>query len=252
MPRRLRGTRFPSPWLFLLTTCALGALGGGEAFAWAPETRIRLTDEAVRMMPPSLRLALERHRRPLLRGMLDPSTAEDSAEHRPPSAGTLDASLAEAVAALRDALEVGAPFETVAECFGRIAHFVADAGFPPATGSGDARRYKHFAGFCESRRGRFPVVFYGHAGPTASGNEYSDWARAMIARSRSDDRTLAQAYAAAGSPPRADAFDDRSVPFAIGSLSYSRTFTDIVRVWLSAWREAGGDLGRTPYLVPPR
>ena len=46
------------------------------------------------------------------------------------------------------------------------------------------------------------------------------------------------------------AFDDRSVPFAIGSLSYSRTVTYIVRAWLAAWDGAHGDLGRTPYMRP--
>ena len=40
------------------------------ALAWAPETRVRMVDEAVRLMPASLRKALESHRERLLRGML--------------------------------------------------------------------------------------------------------------------------------------------------------------------------------------
>ena len=71
-------------------------------------------------------------------------------------------------------------------------------------------------------------------------------------RSRADDADLARAYAAAGDPPAESAFDERSVPFAIGSLAYSRSVTDIVRVWLTAWAEAHGDLGYTPYRNPER
>jgi hypothetical protein len=56
------------------------------------------------------------------------------------------------------------------------------------------------------------------------------------------------AYAAAGEPPKPAAFDDRSIPFAIGSLSYSHSINNVVRVWLAIWRIAGGDLGRTPYM----
>ena len=36
-----------------------------------------------------------------------------------------------------------------------------------------------------------------------------------------------------------------------GSLAYSRTVTLVVRAWLAAWRQAGGDVGRTPYLEKP-
>ena len=57
-----------------------------------------------------------------------------------------------------------------------------------------------------------------------------------------------RAYAAAGDPPHPSAFDDRSVPFAIASLSYSHAITDVARAWLAAWSQAGGDVGRTPYL----
>ena len=39
-----------------------------------------------------------------------------------------------------------------------------------------------------------------------------------------------------------------SVPFAVGSLSYSHSVNDIVRAWLITWNAAGGDMGRTPYL----
>jgi hypothetical protein len=67
---------------------------------------------------------------------------------------------------------------------------------------------------------------------------------------RAEDEGLARAYAAAGGAPGTEAFDDRSIPFAVGSLSYSHCVTDIVRVWLAVWRLAGGDMGRTPYMEP--
>jgi hypothetical protein len=34
----------------------------------------------------------------------------------------------------------------------------------------------------------------------------------------------------------------------VASLQYSRTVTDVARVWLAAWAQAHGDLTRTPYL----
>ncbi len=219
------------------------------AAAWAPETRASFVDEAVRLMPASLSKALEHHRRPLLRGMLSPMTGEDGAQHRPPWAeGTLDAQIEAEVAALAAAVERAAPFEEIAERFGALAHYVADAGFPPGVTDGDgATHYEHFKAFCHARSERFPVVFYGHEDAQLAARDYRGYAASVMRRAMLDDRTLSRTYAEAGDPPHPSAFDDRSVPFAVASLSYSHTFTDIVRVWIAAWDQVGGDMARTPY-----
>ncbi len=225
--------------------------GAAPAAAWAPETRIRMAEQAVRMMPASLRLALETHRDPLLRGVLEPLTDEDGAAHRPPWAGGgLDAAIEQRARALVASVEQPAPFRTIARNFGALAHFVMDAGFPPAMTPGAGRRDAHFRAFCESRREKFPLVFYGHADEALDRGAWREFATSVMERSRHEDAQLARAYAAAGEPPDPAHFDDRSVPFAVASLSYSRTVTHIVRAWIAAWREAYGDMGRTPYLQP--
>jgi hypothetical protein len=227
-------------------------LAAAPALAWTPQTRVRMIDDAVRLMPASLRQALGSYREPLLAGMLGPLEREDDAAHRPPSSGgALDASVERVAGELATVLAQPTDFASVAERFGQLAHFVADAGFPPgAVEAGE--RYAHFASFCESRRERFPLVFYGHSDALLGDLDWRTMAREILARASAEDRTLAEAYAAAGTPPDPAAFDDRSVPFAVGSLAYSYTVTDIVRSWLAAWRDAGGDLGRTPYLTRPR
>lgn len=226
------------------------AVSIGPVAAWAPGTRIRMVEDAVRLMPASLRIAFERQRETLLRGALAPMTDEDGPAHRPPWAGgSLDLTLAHEAEALEQALARPDSFAALARRFGLLAHYVADAGFPPtAGGDGDAARYAHFAGFCDSRRERFPIVFYGHDDPALGRGDWRAFALRVLGDGRRDDAELARAYAAAGDLPDPAAFDDRSVPFAVGSLAYSRTITDIVRAWLSAWERAGGDLGRTPYL----
>ena len=223
-------------------------LGGSPAQAWRPETRTRMVDEAVRLMPASLRLALERHREALHHGALKPMTEEDGPAHRPPwYEGTLDSQVAASAGSLVKAVDEAAPFQEVARIFGELAHYVADAGFPPAASGKTGRaRYDDFAGFCESRMERLALVFYGHEDLDLDG--FRAFALRILNRARAEDTELARAYAAAGEPPHPVAFDDRSVPFAIASLSYSRSITDIVRAWLAVWKQAGGDMGRTPYL----
>lgn len=223
------------------------------AVAWTAPSRVRMVDEAVKMMPASLRLALEHYREPLVRGMLDSMTAEDDPHHLPADAGgTLDREIERRAKSVIDAVETAASFAEVARAFGTLAHFVADAGFPPgAAGKDGARIYRPFASFCESRRERFPLVFYGHPDADLARDDFAAFARRVIAASRAEFLPLARAYAEDAKAPDPAAFDDRSVPFAVASLAYSRSVTDIVRAWIAAWRLANGDLRRTPYLDKP-
>jgi len=224
-------------------------LAWSPAAAWAPETRAHMVDEAVRLMPASLRTALESYREELLRGALEPMVHEDEPAHRPPwDGGTLDATLDHEVRALIDTLGRRSSFSEIARGFGGVAHYVADTGFPPGAGkTGGAERYAHFSRFCDDRRERFPVVFYGHHDDALAAGDWRGFALQVLERANRNDGELARAYAAAGDPPDPAAFDDRSVPFAVGSLAYSRSITDIVRTWLSLWQRAGGDMGRIPY-----
>jgi hypothetical protein len=227
----------------------LATLFSFPADAWAPETRVRMTEAALKLMPASLQLALESHREALLRGALEPLTREDDPEHRPPWAGgTIDAKLVSEVHALVALLADPKSFKEIAGRFGAVAHYAADSGFPPGmTDTEGAGHYRHFANFCESRRERFPWVFYGHDDADLQNFDYAAWVRATMQRARVEDRGLSRAYKAAGDPPHPSAFDDRSIPFAIASISYSKTVTDIARIWIAAWAEAGGDMGYTPY-----
>lgn len=219
------------------------------AAAWQPATRVRMADDAVKLLPASLRLAMGGYHQELLRGVLGPMTAEGRPEHLPPwDGGTLDATIEQRAAALRTALHDERSFGTIVRDFGELAHFVMDAGYPPGVGHDtSAARYENFGRFCQSRREKFPLVFYGHDEEHLAARDFLGFARAVIERAAAEDVALARAYTAAGDPPDPAAFDDRSIPFAVASLSYSRAVTDVVRAWLAVWEAAGGDMGHTPY-----
>ena len=199
------------------------------ALSWTAANRVVMIDDAIKMMPPSLRKVLETRRVDVLRGMLDPLTKEDSLPHRPPSeGGTVDAAVDAAARNLVSGVASQLSFHEVARRFGVLAHFVADAGFPPgAAGASGARRYSHFGAFCETRRSRFPFVFYGHDNRELSTGDFKSFTRSILERARAEDAILDRAYARAGANSDAAEFDDRSIPFAIASLSYSHSVTDI-------------------------
>ena len=230
---------------------SLFSLTAGPVLAWTPETRVQMADEAIKFMPHSLRLALEKHRRSVMRGVLEPMVHEDGPAHQAPWLdGTLDQQLASEAQALVAALGSQTPFERVSEHFGRLGHFVMDASFPPGVGDDGGPRYADFATYCELKLEKFPLVFYGHQDEALAEGDFRRFARRVMDHARVEDSQLSRAYAKSGDTPGVEIFDDRSIPFAVGSLSYSHCVTDIVRAWLAVWRLAGGDMGRTPYLEP--
>jgi hypothetical protein len=208
-----------------------------------------MVDDAVKLMPPSLRSVLEKRRDDVRRGMLLPMTAEDAPAHRPPwDGGTVAASVDAAARDLVSGAETRVSFHDVARRFGVLAHYVADAGFPPAAaGAPGAARYAHFAALCETRRPRFPFVYYPRDDAALAQGDFTAFTLEVLGRARGDDANLSRAYADAPNWTDPAAFDDRSVPFAIASLSYSRSVSDIVQAWLAAWRLCHGDLAGTPY-----
>jgi len=238
----------------LVVACFLFCAAAAPASAWTAATRVVMIDDAIKLMPTTLREVLERRRNDVRRGMLEPMTLEDAPSHRPPwDSGTLPSSVDAAARDLVSGAETRVSFHDVARRFGVLAHFVADAGFPPAAaGASGASRYAHFASLCQTRRERFPLVFYGHDNDALAKNDFKAFTTGVLDRARAEDANLARAYAEAPSWNDPAAFDDRSVPFAIASLSYSRSVTDIVQAWLAAWRLCHGDLGGTPYAAAKR
>jgi hypothetical protein len=211
-----------------------------------------MVDDATKLMPRSLRTLLIRHRESLARAALLPLAEEGTAPHLPPwQDGALPAEVASASRAVTASVDGQRPFEEVAARFGTLSHFVADAGFPPLAGAvGDESRYRHFSSLVSDRLDKIPLVFYGHGDPLLAHGDPAGFAVAVLDQAREEDAELRRAYDAAGPDPDPSAFDDRSVPFALGSLAYSRTVTRIAQAWIDAWQRANGDLGRTPYLDP--
>ena len=233
----------------LLTALFLLGAFAPPAAAWAPAARVRMIDDATRLMPASLRLALTNDREALLRGALEPMADEDGPDHRPASAGgTLEEAIAARHAAVVRGLSEGRPFEEIVRALGELAHFMADAEFPHNAEAGADRRYVFLSAFVEDRRAKFPLVFYGHDDPDLERRDLTGFLHREMKSAARLDGELKATLAAAGPDPRPILFDDRSVPFAVGSLAWSRTVTAVVRTWCDAWRRGGGDLGRTPYL----
>jgi hypothetical protein len=248
----------PAACLLVLPMILCGA--ARPAGAWTPGMDIRVAREAARLMPYSLRGILHAHADEVEQGLKEASADEDSPWHRqdrsqkPPCAA---ARVEEISASIVSMIDGHRPFADVARRMGELAHFIGDLDNPLQVSQGDPREpdyARDYAEYVESNLDRFPLVFYGWKEPALdTGAERAGgvrrFAEQIASRSRVHYGHIGRAYAPDNPEPLARRFDVRSLPFGIGSLSYSHAVTDTAKIWLHVWRKANGDINGTPYLA---
>lgn len=254
-----------------LAACGLllSSAAAATTSVWTPSARKKMIADALKVAPPTLARQIRRHPDSLLAGLADAAVRGEGAQHRQESdqASGAAASLALTAQWVVAAMENRRPMADVVYRLGVVAHYAADLSDPTLTDSRGATAAfaADYARYVEGNLSRYPVVFYGYpvvesvrgAGadrgdpdaPAAQHIRTDALAQARHARAYFEH--LERAYALSGG--RSDPFDERSIPFGIGSLTYSRAVTGIARAWLHVWAAARGDLSGTPYLegAPP-
>jgi hypothetical protein len=147
-------------------------------------------------------------------------------------------------------LNAHASLREVVREMGVASHLVADLSNPFRTAprDTDAAAYDlRFEAYVQDNLSRLRIVFEGYGDPLLEAGDAAGFARQLASRSRSylDDVVGSfRLFDETGDPIH---MDERSVPFGVASLSFSRTVTDTARVWLQSWRQAHGDLTGLPY-----
>ena len=163
-------------------------------------------------------------------------------------------SAAQEANALTKAMNSHRPLSEVVRHFGALAHWVADVNNPLHAADRDpglAGYYSDYQTYLEEQLPRFPLVFEGYRSPTLSAAGPAAYLMESAARSREYAEPIGRAYGPDGARSSPEAFDERSLAFGVGSLSYSKAVNDIVRVWLWAWESSHGDTSETPYPLDP-
>ncbi len=217
----------------------------------------RIVRDAVRLMPSSLRRVLERHAGELAEGLGEAAGDEGEPGHMllpaqrgESAAARLEDQIDEAVRAL----DGERPLAEAARRFGALAHIVGDLNNPLQVSDQDpeeSRYARAYARYVAGRLREYPLVFYGWDDRLLASGDVGGFAAASAGRARRYYPHIRRAYARGNPASVAQRFDARSLPFGIGSLSYSRAVTDTARVWLHVWKRANGDLTGLPY-APPR
>ncbi|MEW5806551.1 MAG: hypothetical protein AB1756_04295 [Acidobacteriota bacterium] len=232
----------------LILSLATVFSASGMVWGFTPESRLTITLNAFKLMPPSLRIQLEKHKKECLRGALDPLNIEGEEAHHPGENGKL---LAERISAQVDKI-VGMigrheTFKKVIYEMGVLSHYTADLNFPVSINGEGKEHYLNFARFCYRKEKKIRIVFYGFEDSFLARKDIPSFSSEAIRRSSSNIPFLKEAFLRAANGSETE-FDDRSTLFGVAALSYSHAVTDIAKIWLYAWNEAKGDLTETPHL----
>ena len=215
---------------------------------WPEPVQAEILERARRLMPPSLQRLMKRHRRALVDGA---RRARQAGHFQGPiqEDGTA-AHLAESVARIAALVDHHEPMREVIREMGLTAHLVADLSNPfrGAPRDAQARLYAgRFADYLAARRDRLRVVFKGYTHPLLDEGSVTAFGMNLADRSRSYLDDLIGAFRRYDADENTAALDERSVPFGVASLTFSRSVTDTARAWLYAWRQAHGDLSGLPF-----
>ncbi|MEM9554226.1 MAG: hypothetical protein AAGC60_08200 [Acidobacteriota bacterium] len=212
------------------------------AHAWSPSSHELIGRQAARLAPPDLYRQLARNRDSYLLGLRDPAqrgTPEGRYQHADGSgrlAVTVHQAVDNAVASIRE----HRPFNEISYRLGVVAHYLALANSPLATGSGDATEARwrgDFARYAESAAPRVRFVFYGFRPGRFDLQRLLD---ASFRRSRGHYPMLGREYRRIDFGSGVRGFDDRSTAYAVTSLGYSHAVSDIAETLRYIWLEAGG------------
>jgi len=223
-----------------------------ETCGWPNPVQRRVLEQATRLMPSSLARILKRHEQAVGRG------AEAQRKLRPafphaqgvePGGGTAER-LAASLARITALIDSHAPLKRVAWEFGAASHLITDLSNPFRTAPRDedaALFEDRFLVYLSEHLPHLRVVFTTYQDPLLERGQTVEFGLQLAARSRSylDDLVGAfRRFETSGDP---SLLDERSIPFGVASLSYSRSVMDTARVWLHAWRQAHGDLTDLPF-----
>jgi hypothetical protein len=223
------------------------------ALAWTDATRVRMLQDALKASPPALAAIFEHHRPALQRGMLDPSRHEGEEVHyqlADGGGGMAAAAVALKSAELRDLVAKRRPLRTFAYEMGVLAHLISDVSFPLNASDADPREalYREaYRRYVETKLPRIPFVLDRSPSPELERDDVRGFVMASARRAAADYGSIGPAFKDDGTPRSPAALDERSVPFGIASLSYSRAVSDIVRLWQHVWESVNGDMSGTPY-----
>lgn len=221
------------------------------ALAWTPATRRRMIEDAARLVPPAMQRLIKRHRREVARG-LAPHGTEVSEGHfqHPDGNGQLVDKAVGAMRAACEALNAEEPMRRVAGRLGLVAHLVADLNDPLASDAADGREKLYAADFARYVERILPKVRVTLEERVPEGSDapaLRRWSQQAVERARELYAPIGRSYWRDDRLVDSRTFDERSIPFGIGALSYARAVNDIALAWMMIWGEGGGDSAHSLY-----
>ncbi|MBW3670404.1 MAG: hypothetical protein KY432_01890 [Acidobacteria bacterium] len=221
-----------------------------SAHGWTLQTERAMAEAALELGPPNVAQLVAIHERSFEEGLLDGARHEQQAleAHLGRDRTALEGILRREIEQAVKIMKTRDPIEHFVYQLGMIAHLTGDLNHPFRLGTGDEleSRRSDFEQYLERRRVKFPTVFYGMERDRAVDRVI----RKGHARSLSFAPLLHYEYFEKGEERWSRQFDDRSTAFAVASLSWSHTVSDLVNIYYEIWRQAGGDVRKAGLLRP--
>ncbi len=225
--------------LALLTLACFFAL---PSFGWTVATERALASASLELGPPNIRQLVAIHERSFEEGLRDAARHEQQFPelHLGGDRTALERLLRKEIDEAVSIMKRRDPIEMFIYQLGVIAHLAGDLNHPIHLGVDTEleTRRDDFEQYLERRRPKFPTIFYG----IERDRPIDRVIRKSQLRAQAFSPLLENEYFGRGGSRWSREFDDRSTAFAIASLSWSHSVSDLVNIYYEIWRQAGGDV----------
>ena len=206
---------------------------------------------ALEFGPADLARVVELHKEAFDEGLLAgqrEETSNKAGDHMATRDGELQNRIIREASTIIDGIRSREPMELIVYRLGLVSHLVSDANNPFLTyeSSRLGTRRADFEAYVLRRSHRYRPVFYGIERPY---DPRGTVARA-VRRSSQYGPLLDREYFRGDQVRSSSSFDDRSTAFAVGSLSYSHSISDLINLYYTIWSRVGGDVRGASRLKP--
>lgn len=236
---------------FLAVPCAILLLTTSSE-AWTSKTYQLIVVQSMKLMPQSFQRVFLRHQQELLSGSLHPDNGPET-DHRydcKSRTGFLQDRILQLAREIPEMINSHHPFQEIAYKIGGLSHYMSDLNDPLLLEHSDPREPQYrldFAVYLEKNIDQFPWVFDGHEQPDLIEGKLEDYIFRIASKAAGRYPRIGEAYFPNGVLVSSDTFDPRSLPFGIASLSYSHSISNTIQIWFYVWRQAHGDISKTPF-----
>ena len=204
-----------------------------QAWGWTEKSYVLIARDAIQLMPDNFQWLMENYEDQFYRGLKEPVKDYENASD------LIKAIMNFSEASIKT-IQKNHQYRDAARVFGVIARMAAKLNHPLGFNLEliESTWKTDYDIYLEKKRSKFRIRWYGQKNLPKSRKELSCLLSNSSAKNSKISSLLIQTLNQNQTP--IERYDERSIPFGVGSIAYSNAVANTAYIWLHSWYHTGG------------